>query len=114
MLSLVAVSEAVQQHLDALIGPAAQPSGERRARNDRRIPPVIGNHQHRQALADMWPEQIDQAVDLAFEARRNVVNRREQQALRGGGHMRLSVLAEPPTPAPLTKLHLKFSSKDTL
>ena len=88
ILSLVAMGEAMEEHLDPLLRPAPQPRGESRARNDRSIAPMVRNDQHGEALANVRREQVHQSVDLAIEARRNVVNRREQQALRtGGGHV---------------------------
>ena len=77
MLGFVPMGEPMKEYLDALIGPAAQARGEGRAGDDRGIAPVVRNDQHRQALTDMWPQQIDQPVDLAFEARRHVVDRRK-------------------------------------
>jgi hypothetical protein len=35
---------------------------------------MIGDYQHCQALSDVGEKQVKQAVHLAFEARRNVVD----------------------------------------
>ena len=77
---IVAVEVAVEEHLDAPVGPAPEPGCKRRARHERSVAPMIGNDQHRQALADMRVEQLRQPVYFAFEARRNVVDGRQKQA----------------------------------
>jgi hypothetical protein len=49
---------------------------------------MVRNDQHRQPIADMGREQIEQAIDFAFEPRRHVVDRGEKEApgaaLHGG------------------------------
>jgi hypothetical protein len=39
---------------------------------------MVRHHQHREAPADMGCEMVEQAVDLALEAGRDVVDRGEQ------------------------------------
>jgi hypothetical protein len=66
----------VQEHFDAGIGPLSKAARKGRPRDDRGFVPMIGHHQHGKPLADARRQQIEKAVDLAFEARRNVVDRR--------------------------------------
>jgi len=82
----VAVEMAVQKHLDALVGPAPKPTGEGRSGNDRRVAPMVRNDQHRQPLADVGGEQIEQPVDLGLEAGRDVVDRHKQGWWRASSH----------------------------
>ena len=51
-----------------------------RTGNERSFAPVIGNDQHGDPVADVAMEQIAQPVDLALEARRDVVDGRQKQA----------------------------------
>ena len=74
--TVVAMRPAVDEHLDPLVRPAAQPPRE--GGGDRRAAPVIGHDQHRQPPPDVRREMVEQAVDLALEAGRDVVDRGEQ------------------------------------
>ena len=76
MGAVVAVRPAVDEHLDALVRPATQ--ARREGWRDRRARPMVRHHQHREAPADMGGEMVEQAVDLALEAGRDVVDRGEQ------------------------------------
>ena len=41
---------------------------------------MVGHDQHCDAIPDMKAQLLDQLVDLAFEARGNIVDRGEQEA----------------------------------
>jgi hypothetical protein len=46
---------------------------------------MIGHDQHREAAGtDMGFEPVDEQIDLLFETRADIVDRREQDALPGG------------------------------
>ena len=49
---------------------------------------MVRNDQHRQPLADVGGEQVEQSVDLPLEARRDVVDRDEQGAGGASSHCR--------------------------
>ena len=83
---VVTVEMAVEENLDPALCPTAQSRGEWRTGNDRRVAPMVGDDQHRQSLADVRCEQAQKRVDLAFEARRHVVNRSEHKRLTRPGH----------------------------
>ena len=91
--SLIPMEEAVKEDFRPGFGPAAQARGEGRAGNNWRIAPMVRNDEHRHAIADMRAEHVEQPVDLAFEARRYVVDRRKQESGGGGGHWRAFALA---------------------
>ena len=74
----VAVEIAMKEHLYAGIPPVPEARREGRPRNDRRIAPVIRHHEHRQSLAHVRPKQFEQAVDLAFETRRDIMDRDQE------------------------------------
>jgi hypothetical protein len=42
---------------------------------------VVWDNQHRDAAADALGQQLDKAIDLAFEARRDVVDGRQEQSI---------------------------------
>src|SRR5438128_1621863 len=62
----------------------AEPRRKCRPGHDRRIPPMVRHDEHRDPLADGGMEHLAKAIDLAFEAGRDVVDRGEQQS----GHSR--------------------------
>ena len=78
MFFLVAMEEAVEEYLEAVLRPAAETSRERGPGNDGRVAPVVRDHQHGQPIAYMGPKQVDQPINLAFEARRDIVDRAKQ------------------------------------
>jgi hypothetical protein len=49
---------------------------------------MVRHDQHRETLSDQRPNEVVQPIDFAFEARRDVVDGRNQQAIGGGGHGR--------------------------
>jgi hypothetical protein len=71
---LIAVKIAVKEDLDAGIGPGAKSRRERRTRDDRSPAPMVGYDQHREPIADERCKQIDELIDLALEARRDIVD----------------------------------------
>jgi hypothetical protein len=76
--ALVAMVEPVQENLEALVGPRAQAASERRTGHDRRLAPVVRDGEQGDAIAYVGSQQIKQLLHLALEARRDVVNRGEQ------------------------------------
>jgi len=86
MPRLVAMEIAVQENFRSRLGPAAKPFGEGGSGNDRSVAPMVGNDEHRHAVADVRPKEVEQPVDLTFEARRDVVDRRKQEAFGAYGH----------------------------
>ena len=72
---LIAMEIAVEEDFDSCIRPVAQARSERRTGNDRSAAPMIGNDQHREPISDERRKQIDELIDLALEARRNIVDR---------------------------------------
>ena len=80
---LVLVAPAMEEHLDALIRPAAQACGKGRVARDGRAAPMIGDHQHGEiGRADMPRQPFGEGIDLAFEPRRNVVDRYDEPLFR--------------------------------
>jgi hypothetical protein len=67
--SLVAVIIAVEEHLDAGVGPASKSRREGRTWHNWRVAPMVWNDQHCQAAPDMFAEHIDKLIDFGFEAR---------------------------------------------
>jgi hypothetical protein len=67
--SLVAMMKAVEEHLDAGVGPVSKPRREGRTGDNWRIAPMVWNDQHRQTETDMFAEHIDKLIDFGFEAR---------------------------------------------
>jgi hypothetical protein len=47
---------------------------------------MVGHDQHGEAPADMRGEQIEQLVHLAFEARRDIMDRSKNKAIAGAAH----------------------------
>jgi len=86
MVAVVAMGEAVQEHLDALVRPGSQAAGERRPRNDRRFAPMIGHDEHGERGSDMREQEVEQPIDVAFEPWRYIMNRCQQEAAGGRGH----------------------------
>ena len=74
------MEKAVEEKLEAGIRPRAQPAGEGRAGADRSLAPIVRHDEQGEPPADVRPEPRDQPVDLAFEARRDVVDRGEEAA----------------------------------
>ena len=74
----VAMEVAMKEHLYAGIRPVPEAGREGRPRHDRRIAPVIRYHEHRQPLTHVRPKQFEQAVDLTFETRRNIMDRHQE------------------------------------
>ena len=74
MLRFVAMGKAVKEHLDALLGPSSKTPRERRAGDNRRVAPMVRDHEHGEPRADMRRKQVEQPIDLAFEAGRDVVD----------------------------------------
>lgn len=109
VLGGVAMKIAVDEHLDAGLGPAAQTRCKRGAGDNRRVSPVVRDDEHCQALADMGPKKLEEAVDLAFETRRDIVDRREQKALAVHWKSVLAPFRTGVVDPGLTKLHLNFT-----
>jgi hypothetical protein len=75
MPGLIAMEIAVEKDFDSCIGPSAQACRERRTGDDRSAAPMIWNDQHSEPIADEGREQIDELIDLALEARRDIMDR---------------------------------------
>jgi hypothetical protein len=75
MSRLIAVEIAVKENFCSGSRPGPQTRRERRPRDDRRAAPMIGNDQHREPIADKRFKQINQLIDLALEARRDIMDR---------------------------------------
>ena len=69
---------------------------------------MIGHDQHRNSLADMGMEQLDESIDLRLEARRDVVNRGEQETLHRASY------APPRLGCPIKKASLEVHWRDGL
>jgi hypothetical protein len=78
----------VQEHLDAHVGPLAQPPLKRGIAGERRAAPVIGDDQHgKVAGAQMARQPLGQGIDLALETRADIMDRGQQplaRRIRGG------------------------------
>jgi hypothetical protein len=61
--------KSVEENLGAIIRPPAKTPCEWRARHDRRIAPVIRDHEHCYPASNMRLQQVDQLIDSAFETR---------------------------------------------
>jgi hypothetical protein len=64
----------VKEDFNSSIRPAAQTCREGRTGHDRSIAPMVWDDQHRDPIADERCKQIDEAIDLALEARRDIMN----------------------------------------
>jgi len=105
---LVAVEESMEEDFESNFRPPPQARGEGRAGSDRRIAPMVRHHQHRDAIADVTAQQIGEPVRFALEAWRDVVDRRQQKAVSGGGHSAPIWATAALFASPLTNLHLRF------
>jgi hypothetical protein len=66
----------VKEDFCPLFGPPVQSGSEWRAGKDRRVAPMVWNHEHRKPSADVRSKQLEQPVEVGFEPRRDVVNGR--------------------------------------
>ena len=77
--AIVAMIPSMGEHLDPEVAPSPQPRTKSRGRAERVAPPMIGHHQHRDAiLGQPAGEQRVQRVHLRLEARSDIVNRDKQ------------------------------------
>jgi len=90
MSRLIAVEIAVQEDFDPTIRPGAQTRRERRPGDDRSAAPMVGNNQHREPISNERRKQTYEAIDLAFEARRHIMDRCEEKVLTASRHSRAS------------------------
>ena len=105
LAGVVAVAPAVQEHLHARVGPAAQLARIGRAVRERRLVLEIGHDEHGHARAAEQAAQAgEQHVDLCFEQRADIMDGREQAAGHEGAvtrfaawrHHALEATAVPP------------------
>lgn len=75
MSGLIAMEIAVEEDLDSRIRPGAEACREGRTRDDRSVSPMVGNDQHREPITDEGCKEIDEMIDLAFEAGRDIMDR---------------------------------------
>ena len=81
MLRFVAMKIAVEEDFQPFVRPSAEARREGRAGNDRRIAPMIGHDEQRQPRSDVSAEEVAQAIDFALESRRDVMDRRQEEAI---------------------------------
>lgn len=110
MRAEVAVIIAVKENLEPAFRPLAEPRCEGRAADDRGVPPMIWNDEHRHAVANVRAKYFDELIHFALETRRHVVNGSKEDTRPW--HCNAICFLGSRFASPLKKLHLKFSGAD--